>query len=126
MIMKPIHKLKLSDKISILYELYPASIVDFTEYLKATAMEAMEDGEEITKNWEKDVVPQTYWMSLARKTSDRIELYGESFFFSRKLFIRELFEGGVSLFTVHALLKYAKTENCSPKFALAVKLFIEI
>ena len=124
--MKPIHKLKLSDKISILYELYPASIVDFTEYLKAAAMEAMDDGEEITKNWEKDVVPQTYWMSLARKTSDRIAHYGESFFFFRKLFIRELFEGGVSLFTVHALLKYAKTEHCSPKFALAVKLFIEI
>ena len=126
MIMKPIHKLKLSDKISILYKLYPASIVDFTEYLKVTAVEVMDDGEEITKNWEKDVVQQTYWMSLARKTSDRIEHYGESFFFSKKLFVRELFEGGVSLFTVHALLKYAKTENCSPKFALAVKLFVEI
>ena len=126
MIMKPIHKLKLSDKIRILYKLYPASIVDFTEYLKAMAIEAMDDREEIARMWGTNVVQQDYWILLAMKTFDRIKHYGESFFYCRKLFTRQLFKGGVCLFTVHTLLKYSKTENCSPKFALAVKLFIEI
>nr|WP_121271768.1 hypothetical protein [Pedobacter schmidteae] len=124
--MKAIHQLKLADKISILYKLYPASIVDFTAYLKAMAIEAMDDREEIAKRWGTNVVQQDYWILLAMKTFDRIRQYGESFFYCRKLFTRQLFKGSVCLFTVHTLLKYAKTENCSPKFALAVKLFIEV
>lgn len=126
MIMKPIHKLRLQQKIKILYQLYPASIVDFTEYLKAMTIEAMDDREEIATRWGGNVVQQDYWILLAMKTFERIKHYGESFFYCRKLFTNQLFKGSVCLFTVHTLLKYAKTENCSPKFALAVKLFIEV
>jgi hypothetical protein len=124
--MKPIHKLKLSDKISILYKLYPASIVDFTEYLKTMAIETIDDGEEVARIWGTNIVQQDYWISLAMKTFDRIRHYGESFFYCRKLFTKQLFKGSVCLFTVYTLLTYAKTESCSPKFALAVKLFIEV
>lgn len=124
-IMKPIHKLKLPQKIKILYKLYPASIVEFTEYLKETAIQTIDDREEISRTWGTNVVQQDYWVLLAMKTFDRIKHYGESFFYCRKLFTKQLFKGSVCLFTVHTLLKYAETENCSPKFAQAVKLFIE-
>lgn len=126
LIMKPIHKLKLTDKIKILYKLYPTSIVDFTAYLKAMAIEVIDDLEEIERKRWPNVVQHGYWISLAMQTFDRIKHYGESFFFCRKLFTSQLFKGNVSLFTVDTLLKYAKTERCSPKFALAVRLFIEV
>ena len=124
--MKPTHKLKLSHKIKILYKLYPASIVDFTEYLKITAVETIDDREEIARTWGANVVQQDYWNSLAIKTFDRVKHYGESLFYCRKLFIKHLFKGSVCLFTIHTLLMYTKTENCSPKFVQAVKLFIEV
>ncbi|WP_090786382.1 hypothetical protein [Pedobacter sp. ok626] len=124
--MKPIHEMKLHQKIKILYKLYPASIVEFTDYLKACAIETIEDREEAAETSGKCVVQQDYCVLLAMKTFDRIKQYGESFFYCRKLFTKQLFKGSISLFTVHTLLRYAETKYCSPKFALAVKLFIEI
>jgi hypothetical protein len=126
MIMKPIHKLKLHQKIKILYKLYPASIVEFTDYLKACAIETIDDREEAAETWGTNVVQQDYWVLLAMKIFDRIKQYGESFFYCRKLFTKQLFKGSVSLFTVYTLLRYAETENCSHKFAQSVKMFIEI
>lgn len=126
MIMKPIHKLKLHQKIKILYKLYPASIVEFTDYLKASAIETIDEREAEAATWGTNIVQQDYWVLLAMKTFDRIKQYGESFFYCRKLFTKQLFKGSVCLFTVHTLLQYAETENCSPKFAQTVKLFIEI
>lgn len=126
MIMKPIHKLKLHQKIKILYKLYPASIVEFTDYLKACAIETIDEREKAGEIWGTNIVQQDYWVLLAMKTFDRIKEYGESFFYCRKLFTKQLFKGSVCLFTVHTLLRYAETENCSAKFAQSVKLFIEI
>lgn len=124
--MKPLDRLTLAQKIKFLYRLYPASIVDFTGYLKTMAIETIDDREEIARTWGINVVQQDYWNSLAVKTFDRIKHYGESLFYCRKLFIKQLFKGSVCLFTIHTLLMYTKTENCSPKFAQAVKLFIEV
>ncbi|MEQ7801914.1 hypothetical protein ABDJ41_19115 [Pedobacter sp. ASV1-7] len=124
--MKPIHKLKLHQKIKILYKLYPASIVEFTDYLKACAIETIDEREKAAETWGLNVVQQDYWVLLAMKTFDRIKQYGESFFYCRKLFTKQLFKGSVCLFTVYTLLRYAETENCSPKFAETVKLLIEV
>jgi hypothetical protein len=126
MIMKPIHKLKLHQKIKILYKLYPASIVEFIEYLKSCAIETIDDREAMAETWGRNVVQQDYWVLLAMKTFDRVKHYGESLFYCRKLFTKQLFKGSASLFTVYTLLRYAETENCSHKFAQSVKLFIEV
>lgn len=124
--MKPIHRLSLKNKIKILHSLFPGEIPEYICYLKNRAIETIDSKEEIASGWGDNVIQQAYWTFLANRTFDRIRRYGNSFEHCGKLFAKLLFKDSVSLFTVHALMQYIETEDCSPKFALAVKLLIEM
>lgn len=124
--MKPIHRLSLKHKIKILHSLFPAEIPEYISYLKNCAVETMDDSEEIARGWGNNVIQIGYWTFLANCTFDHIRKYGDSFNHCGKLFAKQLFKDRISLFTLHTLMQYIETKDCSPKFALAVKLLIEM
>lgn len=124
--MKPIHRLSLKHKIKILHSLFPGEIPLYMNYLKACAVETMDDREEIARVWGNNVIQHGYWTFLADRTFDRIRKYGDSFNHCGKLFAKRLFKDRVCLFTLHTLMQYIEIDDCSPKFALAVKLLIEL
>lgn len=124
--MKPIQRLSLKRKIKILHSLFPAEIPEYISYLKNCAIETMDDTEEIARGWGTNVVQHGYWTFLANRTFDCIRRYGDSFDHCGKLFARHLFKDRVCLFTLHTLMRYIETKDCSPKFAIAVKLLLEL
>lgn len=124
--MKPIYRLSLKDKIKILYSLFPEEIPKYISYLKNCAVETIDDSEEIARGWGNNVIQHGYWTFLADRTFDCLRRYGDSFNHCGKLFAKRLFKDRVCLFTLHTLMQYVETEDCPPKFAMAVRLLIEL
>ncbi|MES2456856.1 MAG: hypothetical protein V4594_14985 [Bacteroidota bacterium] len=123
--MKPIHKLKLKDKIKYLHALFPAAIPEYLTFIRTYAIEVIDDREEITRVWGNQVVSLDYWLILAQLAETRTKRYGDSLSFCGKLFYKSLFGGKLSLFSIHCLLEYIEQDDCSDKFKTAVKLFFD-
>lgn len=121
-LMKPLEQLINTEKAALLFQLFPAEIPAFLEYVSNMNDTLKEEQERQRENWQ-GLITFELWMQLVNQAEQTIAKYGRQLHKSHRLFSEQLFDGNLAIYLIHCLISYVgirKHDNA--KFVLAVNL----
>jgi hypothetical protein len=124
--MKRLEQLNNVERAKIVFELFPAEISGFLEFMDAITDNLMRDPDQLKQQWENQFFQFGFWMELAADAQRRLKKYTHQLSQRSRLFADQLFDGYLGLYSAHCLHQYSmhgKPEN--PRFLHAIELFFK-
>jgi hypothetical protein len=124
--MRPINELNNEEKAVLLHQLLPGEIQRFLSHLQSFALMTVHDAEEVKQNWKRKriMINAEQWIAFAQQVADCIKAQRKELTKNPEVFARELFRGGVMIFTVNYIPVYCGT--CPYRFRDGVKFLFDL
>lgn len=120
--MKRLEQLINTEKAALLFQLFPAEIPSFLEYVSNMNETLKEEQERQSANWQ-GLITFEMWMELVSQAEQIIAKYGRRLHKSHRLFSEQLFDGYLAIYLIHCLISYVSIrKHDNKKFVLAVNL----
>ena len=122
--MQPLEQLNNVQKARLVHALFIGEIPAFLNYTAELSAYIAEHSAKVRQTWDNPILTAGMWLNLSAEAAKTINRLGRQLHQSSSIFAEQLFDGFGAMYLNHCLSEYAKREECSPKFRLAIELLI--
>lgn len=114
-------------KAKVLFDFFPADIVDFLAFESEVAEKIVKEKDQLKASAsESQVFPATYWVQLAEANLKKLKAPENKLAKSAQAFSEQLFNGDNAFFSKHCLVLFATSgRNKNTRFRLCVDLLFQ-
>jgi hypothetical protein len=121
--MKALHKMDNQDKGELLTRLFPEKINDLQNAVKTQCEYFKKHELSIREGWQRNpMFTADFWFQLVESANNNVKKYGKQVYGKPSKYGNLLYTWYNAIFTIHCLIEYADSEDCTPELKQAIHL----